>query len=277
MTSPCCLPLGTKRLPVSPHGALPPRGTVCRSMIEIPGGSYRMGSEESDVFGEDGEGPVRLVELPAFRIDAFAVSNEIFGKFVASTGYRTDAERYGWSFVFESFVTPQAEILTGRVDSAPWWLPVRGADWRRPRGPGSNIDQIEAEWEMAARGGLDQAKYPWGDVFTPDGCHRCNTWQGKFPVLDTGDDGYIGTAPVSSFDANGFGLYNVVGNVWEWCADKWSANWVSDAGPVADEAKIIRGGSYLCHADYCNRYRCSARSRAVADTSTGHIGFRCAL
>jgi len=271
-------------------------------MIEISAGAYRMGSEDSDVFSEDGEGPVRVVELPAFMIDAFAVSNEVFGKFVASTGYRTDAERYGWSFVFVAFVTPQAEVLNGRVHSAPWWLPVRGADWRRPRGPGSNIDQIadhpvvhvswndavsfarwcgkrlptEAEWEMAARGGLDQTRYPWGDVFAPDGRHRCNTWQGKFPELDTGEDGYTGTAPVSSFDPNGFGLYNVAGNVWEWCANKWRSNWVLNPAPFAAEAKVIRGGSYLCHADYCNRYRCSARSCAVADTSTGHIGFRCA-
>ena len=126
MTSRCCVPLSLKRLPVSPYDAMLPRGTICDSMIEISAGAYRMGSEDSDVFSEDGEGPVRVVELPAFMIDAFAVSNEVFGKFVASTGYRTDAERYGWSFVFVAFVTPQAEVLNGRVHSAPWWLPVRG-------------------------------------------------------------------------------------------------------------------------------------------------------
>src|SRR5690606_22823584 len=141
----------------------------------------------------------------------------------------------------------------------------------------------EAEWEFAARGGLVGKKYPWGDELTPGGKHRCNIWQGRFPEEDTGEDGYRGTAPARSFPPNGFGLYNVSGNVWEWCADWFSATWHVNGprkdpkGPTVGEAKVMRGGSYLCHHSYCNRYRVGARTANTPDSATGNCGFRVAF
>lgn len=131
----------------------------------------------------------------------------------------------------------------------------------------------EAEWEYAARGGLVQNRYPWGDELMPEGQHACNIWQGQFPVKNECEDGYEGTAPVDAYAPNGYGLYNMAGNVWEWCADTFQA---ASAGHPETESKVIRGGSYLCHESYCNRYRVAARSSNTPDSSTGHLGFRCA-
>jgi formylglycine-generating enzyme required for sulfatase activity len=269
-------------------------------MAHIPGGPFLMGSESPDTFIDDGEGPVREVQVSPYLIDTTAVTNAAFAEFVAATGHVTDAEREGWSFVFHALLHPQARsaVREGAVPDAPWWLAVERAGWQAPEGPGSNIDTranhpvvhvswhdasafaawcgkrlpSEAEWERAARGGLVQAPYPWGDELRPAGQHRCNLWQGRFPDLDTGDDGYIGTCPVDTFEPNGFGLYNMSGNVWEWCADRWSP----DALPGAEPAHLIRGGSYLCHASYCNRYRVSARHHNHPASTAGHMGFRCA-
>jgi sulfatase modifying factor 1 len=282
-------------------------------MVEIPGGDFLMGADNQDVFLEDGEGPVRTVTMPCFLMDAMAVTNSAFAQFVAQTGYVTDAEREGWSFVFHSLVHPGARlsIHDGVIPDAPWWLAVNAACWHTPEGKGSGVAgredhpavhiswrdaatyaawagkrlPTEAEWEMAARGGLQQASYPWGQDFKHQGKYRCNTWQGRFPEINTGADGYVGTCPVDAFEPNAWGLYNMSGNVWEWCSDWWSESWhvaatsdtrTNPCGPTTGQAKVIRGGSYLCHASYCNRYRVSARSSNSVTSSTGHMGFRCA-
>ena len=192
--------------------------------------------------------------------------------------------------------------------SAQWWRQVYGANWRHPAGPQSDVNGLtdhpvvhvswndamaycdwagvrlptEAEWEFAARGGLVQKRYVWGDEFAPDGAAMCNIFEGSFPVENTAEDGYVGTAPVASFPANGYGLHNMAGNVWEWCNDWFHTNYhetgpTSDPmGPDAGEAKVMRGGSYLCHDSYCNRYRVAARSSNTVDSSTGNLGFRVA-
>lgn len=288
-----------------------PRGDPdTRRMVELPGGTFTMGTDDEVGFPADGEGPAREVTLDPFLVDRHAVTNAEFLKFVRDTGYTTEAEEYGWTFVFEDFLTEEAaDKVMGHPDEAPWWAAVRGANWFHPEGPGSSVEDrwthpvvhvswrdaaayarwagkrlpTEAEWECAARGGLEGRRYPWGDELRPDGEHRCNIWQGEFPTKNTGDDGYLGTAPVDAFQPNGHGLYNVSGNVWEWCADWWSTDYHVDGprdnptGPPDGEAKVMRGGSYLCHRSWCNRYRVAARTSNTPDSSTGNIGFRCAL
>ena len=272
-------------------------------MVEIPAGVFRMGTNDP-TFEADGEGPVRRVRLPAFWIDRYAVTNERFARFVEATGHRTEAERFGWSFVFHAFV-PASIGATRSVPAAPWWRQVHGATWRRPEGPGSDLEgredhpvvhvswndaaafarwegkrlPTEAEWEYAARGGLEGAVFPWGDDLTPNGRHRSNVWQGDFPRRDSGEDGYRGTAPVDAFEPNGHGLWNVTGNTWEWCADWFGARHERGAhhapkGPEAGPGRVMKGGSYLCHASYCNRYRVAARTHNTPDSSTGHMSFR---
>nr|WP_322725692.1 formylglycine-generating enzyme family protein [Streptomyces spongiae] len=263
--------------------------------VSLPGGEFRMGDAFGEGYPEDAEGPVRTVLVAPFRIDTTAVTNARFADFVRATGYDTEAERYGSSFVFHTMLHSRARgAVLGAVAGAPWWLGVEGASWRAPEGPGSHIaadredhpvvhvsynDALaycawagarlptEAEWEYAARGGLEGCRYPWGDDFSQD---RMNTWQGDFPRVSTRPSGATGTVPVDAYEPNGFGLYNTSGNVWEWCADRFSR--FSTSGGE----RVIRGGSYLCHASYCNRYRVAARSRNTPDSSTGHGGFRCA-
>ena len=279
-------------------------------MVELGGGSFLMGTADREGFPADGEGPVREVYLSPFRIDRYAVSNERFAAFVEATGYRTEAERFGWSFVFRAFVA-KATLRRGHVREVPglpWWYAVQGAYWRRPEGKGSGVEErtrhpvvhvswndavaycdwagvrlpTEAEWEMAARGGLVQKRFPWGDGLTPGGRHMCNIWQGEFPARNTAEDGYAGTCPVDDFPANGYGLHNVAGNVWEWCADRWGTTYPTGQ-PIRDPsgaghgtARVMRGGSYLCHHSYCNRYRVAARTSNAPDSSTGNMGFRVA-
>ena len=276
-------------------------------MIRIDGGSFWMGNDGDDGFPADGEGPAHEVRLRPFFLDRTAVSNADFDAFVADTGHRTEAEVVGWSFVFH-LLLPRDFPPTRAVACAPWWRQVEGACWRQPEGAGSSIGErmdhpvvhaswndamayarwagkrlpTESEWELAARGGLSRALYPWGNELTPDGEHRCNIWQGRFPIDNTCEDGFLGTAPVTSFPPNGYGLHNMAGNVWEWCADWFSPTYYQESprtdpeGPRSGTARVIRGGSYLCHASYCNRYRVAARSQNTPDSSTGHMGFRCA-
>lgn len=281
---------------------------VARGLLDLPGGTFGMGTDDPTGFPDDGEGPVREVSVAPFRVAPTTVTNAQFAAFVKATGYRTDAERFGWSFVFGMFVPRQLRSHRPAVPAdAPWWLAIEGAYWRAPEGPDSTIADrqnhpvvhvswndaaaycawagvrlpTEAEWEYAARGGSEQTRFPWGDELEPRGRHRCNVWQGRFPAINTADDGHIGTAPVKSFRPNGFGLYNVCGNVWEWCADWFATDHLArplqdPTGPPTGEARVIKGGSYLCHASYCNRYRVGARSRNTPDSSTGNTGFRIA-
>ena len=293
----------------APHGKYRKTGHIgTGKMILIPKGIFLMGTESEMGFPQDGEGPIREVELDPFYIDETAVTNEQFLRFIKSTGYTTEAEIYGWSFVFHSLIPEYlTEISTQSPLGTPWWKKVDGANWQNPQGPGTNIESImdhpvvhiswndaseycswsgkrlptEAEWEYAARSGLTQNIFPWGNDLTPNGVHMCNIWQGEFPTNNTKEDGFIGTAPVKSFYPNEFGLYNMVGNVWEWQSDWFSTiflnkNTLSNpSGPSEGTAKTIKGGSYLCHESYCNRYRVAARSSNTPDSSTGNLGFRC--
>jgi formylglycine-generating enzyme required for sulfatase activity len=277
-------------------------------MVLLEGGEFLMGSEDPEGFPADGEGPVRPVQLGPFWIDRCAVSNRRYAAFAEATGHITDAEQFGWSFVFGGLLPDDFEETRGAVQ-APWWRQVFGACWRHPEGPGSAIEDrldhpvvhvswrdarafsgwaglrlpTEAEWEFAARGGLVQARLPWGDERESGGEHQMNVWQGAFPSDNTLEDGWLGTCPVGEFSPNGYGLQNVSGNVWEWCADWFHAaaehpdgGSVDPKGPQRGEAKVIRGGSYLCHDSYCNRYRVAARSSNTPDSSTGNMGLRCA-
>ena len=285
-----------------------------KGMKLVPGGEFLMGTDDREGYPSDGEGPIRGVRLDPFFIDACAVTNAQFAQFVKAIGYKTEAETFGWSFVFHSLVPPKAAATVNKaVLEAPWWWPVSGACWRRPEGPGTSVvkrpnhpvvhvswnDAVaycqwagkrlptEAEWECAARGGLVQKRYPWGNDLTPGGKHHSNIWQGRFPENNTGDDGYVAAAPARSFLPNGYGLYNMTGNVWEWCADWFSPSVMASLpdhsgglvenpkGPSSGVSRSMRGGSYLCHASYCNRYRVAARSSNTPDSSTGNLGFRC--
>ncbi len=272
-------------------------------MTKIPAGEYLLGSSFEESSDEDGETVRQLVRIESFYIDRFAVTNGQFAAFVAETGYKTDAEQYGWSFVFHLLAVDVArEDIVGVPESTPWWLGVRGANWKQPEGRNSTIiDRLnhpvvhaswndanayarwagkrlptEAEWEYAASSGVSEQRYPWGNELQPEGKHRCNIWQGEFPQTNSAEDGFIGTAPVDSFEPNEFGLYNMAGNVWEWSADSFDDRQGNHGFAADPQLKLIKGGSYLCHSSYCSRYRISARTFNSADSSTGHMGFRCA-
>lgn len=315
---PCCAPgRGDEPKPESagldaqaiPSGGA---GVDASGIVTLPGGEFLMGTDARDGFPSDGEGPIRMITVDSFAIDAHQVTNRRFAEFVSATGYVTDAEKFKWSFVFHHFVSEEtAKSVTQKVASAPWWWQVFDADWRHPFGPDSTYEDrldhpvvhvsfadatafaewaggrlpTEAEWEYAARGGLEQARYAWGDELMPGRRHMCNIWQGDFPDTNTEEDGWHGTAPVGSFDPNDYGLYDVAGNIWEWCSDWWSTSYhrnerrvtrENPEGPRVGQAKVIKGGSYLCHDSYCNRYRVAARTQSTPDSSTGNMGFRLA-
>ncbi|HET7305715.1 MAG TPA: formylglycine-generating enzyme family protein [Segeticoccus sp.] len=278
--------------PAGPVGPAGPAGGPLPGTVWLPGGRFLMGSADAAAYPQDGEGPVRPVRVGAFAVARCAVTNAEFARFVAATAHRTDAEREGWSFVFAGLL-PDDFPPTRGVAAAPWWRQVEGASWSRPEGPHSTVadrqghpvvhvswhDAVayatwaggrlptEPEWEYAARGGLEQRAHPWGDELEPDGEHRMNVWQGRFPQHNTCADGWYGTAPVDSYVPNGFGLHNACGNVWEWCADPFAPG---------GAARVTKGGSYLCHASYCRRYRVAARQGLDPGSTTGNVGFRCA-
>ncbi len=259
-------------------------------MALIPAQTFLMGSDSHHVFHADNEGPVREVEVNEFWIDRTTVTNRQFVEFVAATGYETESESFGWSYVFDGLVSEEvlAKHTRGRLQSPNWWLAIDGADWAHPFGPDSDVNEIqdhpvvhvsfndanafarwsgkrlptEAEWECAARGGLEQKTYPWGNDFFEGAVAGANIWEGEFPRFNTLADGFLATAPAESFRVNGYGLYNLVGNVWEWTSSTW------------DGQQVLKGGSYLCHDSYCNRYRVSARIKNTPDSALSHTGFR---
>jgi sulfatase modifying factor 1 len=282
-------------------------------MVWVPEGEFRMGSE--DFYPE--EGPVRSVAVDGFWMDRDPVTVAQFRRFVKATGHVTVAERTPDA---ESYPDADPELLVpgslvfqstrGPVDLRDfrnWWAYVPGATWQRPEGPASDtytrgrhpVTQVayedaaayaewvgkalptEAEWEYAARGGLEGAAFAWGDEFAPGGAMMANTWQGEFPWQNLMTDGYAGTSPVGSFPPNGYGLHDVTGNVWEWTCSEASSQMAERpccAPTSADEhipRRVIKGGSHLCAPNYCLRYRPAARQFEAVDTSTGHIGFRC--
>lgn len=307
---PCCVPskqrlqqLETSIRAASERGRATTGST--EGMIRLDGGRFLMGTDSAEAFPADGEGPVRQVVLDGFWMDARPVSNEQFREFVRATGYKTESERFGWSFVFQNHVRP--ELVEDRAPATTWWCKVSGADWAHPEGPGSSIEgrlhfpvvhvswndaqqyaawagkrlPTEAEWEYAARGGLEQRSYPWGDELTPGGRHLCNVWQGDFPHHDSGEDGWTTVAPAGAFPPNAYGLYGITGNAWEWCADWFSPTWhltasrTNPVGPPQGTTRVMKGGSYLCHRSYCNRYRVAARTSNTPDSATTNISFRC--
>ncbi|MFC8302763.1 formylglycine-generating enzyme family protein [Specibacter sp. NPDC057265] len=289
------------------------RGANGHRDVAIPAGTFAMGDPFDEGYPADGESPVHPVRLSAFRIDATAVTNAQFAAFVEATGYRTESEAYGTSAVFHLAVQADKTDIVGTAAGTPWWLNVRGANWAHPAGPRSHwqdspehpVVQVshtdalsyciwagrtlptEAQWEYAARGGLVQARYPWGNELhggVSGAGHHCNIWQGTFPTVNTCDDGFLTTAPVERFEPNGYGLYQTSGNVWEWCADWFLPKYyksclargtVADPpGPTIGRGRVMRGGSYLCHDSYCNRYRLAARSSNSPDSASGNCGFR---
>jgi formylglycine-generating enzyme required for sulfatase activity len=296
-------------------------------MVWIPGDEFLMGSDHH--YPE--EAPAHRVRVDGFWIDRFTVTNRDFTRFVEATGHVTLAERPAnpedYPGALPEMLVPSSTMFKkppGPVDLRNhynWWVYVKGANWRHPRGPASSIGRLadhpvvhvayedveayakwagkelpsEAEWELAARGGLDGAEYAWGDEMTPDGRHMANTWQGEFPYRNTLDDGYEYTAPVGSFPPNGYGLHDMAGNVWEWTSDWYQEHGKLDSPcctatnprgaaleasldprqPGAIPRKVTKGGSHLCAPNYCRRYRPAARMAQPVDTSISHLGFRC--
>lgn len=296
-------------------------------MVWVPGGTFAMGSAKH--YPE--EAPVHQVRVDGFWMDRYPVTNVDFLRFVRATGHVTVAElaprAEDYPGAIPEMLVPGSTVFVppaGPVDLSNhynWWHWVPGADWRHPRGPGSslvNLDRhpvvqlayadvlayaewvgralpTEAEFEYAARGGLDGAEYAWGDELTPGGRHLANTWQGEFPYENTGADGFVGTSPVGSFPPNPYGLYDLIGNVWEWTTDFYASEHpVASACCTLDNPRgapaegsidpsmpdipiprrVIKGGSHLCAPNYCRRYRPAARMPQPEDTGTNHLGFR---
>lgn len=303
----CCAPRGDGVLLAPQNLASTPRDALLEATVPIPGGKAEVGTDRP-ALPQDGEGPRRLVSVRPFRLGETAVTNEQFAAFIDDTGYRTEAERFGWSYVFHLFV-PET-LATKGVVGTEWWRAVEGARWDRPEGPTSSLSgredhpvvhvswndatafaawasgrlPSEAEWEHAARGGLSGATYPWGEAEPDDEeIMPCNIWQGQFPLRNSAADGFVGLAPARSFTPNGYGLFNMSGNCWEWNADAFRIRSLKKAAQerneraAAENQRLLKGGSYLCHISYCYRYRIVARIGNTPDSTTGHTGFRLAF
>jgi len=270
----------------------------------IPAGRGYVGTDHAQI-KDDGESPLRRKSLKAFQMATTTVTNSQFAAFVQATGYVTEAEEFGWSFVFYSDIGVGVGP-TPAVPNVEWWRRVDGANWRDINGTGTRgktwlpdhpVVQVslrdaqayaawvggrlptEAEWEHAARGGLGCVKFPWGDAEPDDTAHQpCNIWQGQFPQANTGKDGYLRTAPAQSFAANGFGLFNMVGNVWEWTSEPYHIRSLKKSVKLRlaqmKGFQLSKGGSFLCHKSYCFRYRIAARSGTSPDSAAPHHGFR---
>ncbi len=273
-----------------------------RNCAYVPGGTGILGTARP-VIADDFEGPPVRRRIKDLWWEAGAISVAQFRRFVEATGYRTTAERLGWSFVFHSHVPGGVEGTLG-VDGLEWWRRIDGSTWEFPTGPDgapagnaypvTHVDwqdanafaawaggrlPKEAEWEHAARGGLGDVRFPWGDREPDDeGYFPLNIWQGQFPHRDTGADGFTAPAPVLSFAPNGYGLYQMVGNVWEWTSEPFRVRSVNAAArrinAAARERKLLKGGSFLCHRSYCYRYRIAARTGNTPDSTSNHTGFR---
>lgn len=255
---------------------------------------------------QDGEGPMRSVMLKPFGMGTTTVTNAQFAAFVEMTGYVTDAERFGWSPVFNALLDVSPKPVSN--SATPWWVVVDGACWRTPEGPGSSVKDrmdhpvvqvswrdaqtyarwsggrlpIEAEWEYAARGGLADPRFPWGDDEPDDENIHANIWQGQFPHNNTQADGYLGTSPADAFAPNGAGLFGMAGNVWEWTADAFKVRSLSRQAKSRNRQatetgeKVAKGGSFLCHISYCYRYRIAARMALTEESCASNVGFRVA-
>lgn len=281
-------------------------------MISIPKGTYKIGTNQLDGFLTDNEGPQLLIQHPAFTIDETTVTNEAFAVFVKETGYKTEAETFGWSFVFDYFLNEKTKKKSQLVPTMSSWYAVAGADWLHPEGVNSSITErwdhpvvqvsrndaiayclwakkrlpTEVEWEIAAKGGTDFEKYYWGTDLTENNMYHCNIWQGDFPRNNTVEDGFASTAPAKWYEPNAYGLYQPIGNVWEWCSNparieliefqkKDSHYFWEKYQTIDDQVYATRGGSFLCHQSYCKRYRIAARNGNTGMSAANNLGFRC--
>ncbi len=305
----CCAPSSGRlaaavtATPVATPAPVAPTRSV--DAVLIKGGRSFVGTNDP-VIAADGEGPERPVKLNDFLLETTTVTVERFAEFVAATGYVTEAEQFGWSSVFLGGDKGLGEVVGTGLN---WWHRVDGAYWREPEGPGSSVDErqdhpvtqvsvrdaeafaqwgggrlpSEAEWEHAARGGARRQRFPWGDEEPSDEAIFCNIWQGSFPRLNTARDGFEATAPARSFAPSELGLYNMVGNVWEWTAEPFRIRSVSLKARQRNEAarlhgeRLLKGGSFLCHKSYCYRYRIAARMALSRDSAASNVGFRLAF